>query len=101
MWLFHDDDPSRSFRIAKSRRQPPPAIAPATIRQPDESEGMLAAQLAATHGAAMECFRLGLNPEHTFDGRRESLSQASELVRSCALLAEALQRCRPQARQEP
>src|SRR5438270_9554915 len=38
----------------------------------DELEGMLAAQLLASHNAAMECYRRAMIAEQTFEGRRES-----------------------------
>jgi len=46
----------------------------------DEIEGMLAAQMVATHSAAMECYRRAMLDNQTFEGRRESLSQASKLT---------------------
>ncbi len=57
-------------------------------------EGMLAAQLVATHKAAMECFRRAHLPEQGFEGRQASLGQANKLVRSYAALLEALGRHR-------
>src|SRR3954469_6735164 len=36
----------------------------------DPVEGMLAAQLVATHNAAMDCYRRAVMPEQTFEGRR-------------------------------
>src|SRR5947207_13954561 len=48
----------------------------------DEIEGMLAAQMVATHSAAMECYRRAMLDNQTFEGRRESLSQASKLIRA-------------------
>jgi hypothetical protein len=60
----------------------------------DPVEGMLAAQMVATHEAAMECFRrahlVGQNPEL----RLAALAQANRLVRSYAALAETLERRR-------
>ena len=41
------------------------------IKPADEIEGMLAAQMVATHNAAMECFRRSMIREQTFEGRRE------------------------------
>src|SRR5262252_3127035 len=93
MWLFHGCDPSLTFLTVKSdgdagqrRRQPAGAIGAAGPRAGGEDESMLTALLVATHGAAMECYRLGTAPDQKPEGRRESLSQASELVRSCAVL---------------
>jgi hypothetical protein len=55
---------------------------------------MLAAQLLAAHNAAMECYRRAMIGEQTFEGRRESLSQANKLSRTYAVLLEALNRHR-------
>jgi hypothetical protein len=70
------------------------------IHPADEIEGMLAAQMVATHNAAMECYRRAMLSEQTFEGRRENLNQANKLVRSYATLMEALNppRQRPAAR---
>ena len=57
---------------------------------------MLAALLAATHSAAMECYRLRTTSDQKPEGRRESLSQANELVRSCAALMQAIDHHRGQ-----
>src|SRR3954447_2172044 len=65
----------------------------------DESEGMMAAQLVATHNAAMECFRRAMIKEQTFEGRRENLSQANKLVRSYGMLLEALDKHRGKGQQ--
>ena len=60
----------------------------------DPLEGMLAAQMIATHEAAMECFRRAHLPEQTFEGRQAALGQANKLVRSYTALVEALDRHR-------
>ncbi len=60
----------------------------------DPHEGMLAAQMVATHTVAMDCFRRAQLPEQTFEGRQMALTQANKLVRSYAALAEALDRHR-------
>ena len=65
----------------------------------DEIEGMLAAQMAATHNAAMECYRRSMLDNQTFEGRRESLNQANKLTRSYATLVEALNRHRGKGQQ--
>ena len=39
------------------------------IKPQDEVEGMLATQMVATHAAAMECLRLSMIREQTFEGR--------------------------------
>jgi hypothetical protein len=66
----------------------------------DELEGMLAAQLLASHNAALECYRRAMIGEQTFEGRRESLSQANKLSRTYAALLEALNRHRGKGQQK-
>jgi hypothetical protein len=66
----------------------------------DELEGMIAAQLVATHNATMECFRRAMMPEQTFEGRRENLNQANKLSRTYATLIEALNRHRGKGQQK-
>ena len=51
---------------------------------------MIAAQLLATHYAAMECYRRAMISEQTAEDRRENLSQANEFSRAYATLLEAL-----------
>src|SRR4051794_35979110 len=45
----------------------------------DPLEGMLAAQMIATHEAAMECFRRAHLPGQTFEGRQAALGQANNV----------------------
>jgi citrate synthase len=66
----------------------------------DELEGMLAAQLLASHNAAMECYRRAMIDKQTFEGRRENLSQANKLSRTYAVLLEALNRHRGKGQQK-
>src|ERR1700752_4216426 len=95
MWLFHGCDPSLTFLTAKSnpsdrgnqQRDPAGATVAAENRSADDYESMLAALPVATHRAAM-----GTIADLTSEARRESLRQASELVRSCAALMEAVAR---------
>jgi hypothetical protein len=70
------------------------------IAPKDELEGMMAAQLVAAHNAAMECYRRAMIGEQTFEGRRESLSQANKLSRTYAALLEALNRHRGKGQQK-
>jgi hypothetical protein len=65
----------------------------------DTLEGMLSGQIIATHEAAMECYRRAALPGQTFEGRQASLSQASKLVRACAMLVETLDRHRGKGQQ--
>lgn len=65
----------------------------------DAVEGMLAAQMVATHGAAMECFRRAMIPEQPVPVRDMNLSQANRLVRSYAALVVALDKHRGKGQQ--
>src|SRR4051812_21690200 len=88
LWLANSDKDERG-------RQVQAAVSAMFGVQPgDELEGMLGAQMIATHGAALECFRRAMLKEQTFEGRRENLNQANRLVRSYAALLEALDRHR-------
>ncbi len=64
------------------------------VRPRNEVEGMLAAQMWATHSAAMECFRRAMLKEQSFECWREQVSLGGKLVRSFAALVEALDRHR-------
>jgi hypothetical protein len=88
LWTAHRDEKGRDELFLA-------AICGIMGVQPrDEVEGMLAAQLLATHNAAMECFRRAMLEQQSFEGRRENLNQANRLVRSYATLVEALNRHR-------
>src|SRR3954447_11144310 len=65
-----------------------------------ELEGMLGAQLIAAHSAAMECYRRAMIPDQTFEGHRESLTQANKLSRTYVTLLEALNRHRGKGQQK-
>jgi hypothetical protein len=65
----------------------------------DVVEAMLAAQMVATHEAAMECFRRAVLPEQTFAGREMGLRYADRLVRSFAALTDTLNRHRGKGQQ--
>ena len=65
----------------------------------DVVEGMLAAQMVATHEAAMECFRRAALSEHSFAAREMGLKYADRLVRSFAALTDALNRHRGKGQQ--
>jgi hypothetical protein len=66
----------------------------------DELEGMLAAQLLASHNAAMECYRRAMISDQPFEGRKENLNQANKLSRTHATLLEALNRHRGKGQQK-
>ena len=63
-------------------------------------EGMLAAQLIACHHASMDCYRLAMHREQTFEGTREYLTQANKLSRTYATLLESLNRHRGKGQQK-
>jgi hypothetical protein len=66
----------------------------------DELEGMLAAQLVATHNAAMECYRRAMLREQTSQARDMNLTQANKLTRSYATLLQALDKRRGRGQQK-
>jgi hypothetical protein len=70
------------------------------IAPQDEIEGMIAAQLIATHNATMECYRRAMIGEQTLEGRRDNLNQANKLSRTYATLIEALNRHRGKGQQK-
>ena len=90
MWLFPTDHPARSNAGVPGTWPLRQATVSETAMA--DNERMLVAQLLATHGAAMECYRRDMLPDQSVDERRENLRQASELVRSSAVLMEALGR---------
>lgn len=93
--LWRDTDPEIR------QRQFSAALAVLLGVQPaDEIEGMLAAQMVATHNAAMECYRRAMLDNQSFEGRREGLNQANKLVRSYTMLVEALNRHRGKGQQK-
>jgi hypothetical protein len=94
LWLAHSDqdtqDSQRSATLA----------ALIGIGPRDELEGMMAAQLLASHNAAMECYRRAMLSEQTLEGRRENLNQANKLSRTYTTLLEALNRHRGKGQQK-
>jgi hypothetical protein len=94
LWLKNSDPDTRD------RQNQATVAALIGIGPRDELEGMLAAQLLASHYAAMECYRRAMLAEQTFEGRRESLSQANKLSRTYAVLLEALNRHRGKGQQK-
>ena len=60
----------------------------------------MAAQLIASHSAAMERYRRDMIDEQTFEGRRENLAQANKLSRTFTMLLEALKRHRSKGQQK-
>src|ERR1051325_4349926 len=74
LWFFKNSDEKRQSEQTRAVLSGLIGIAPR-----DELEGMMAAQLIAAHSAAMECYRRAMIGDQTFEGRRESLTQANKL----------------------
>ena len=66
----------------------------------DPIEAMLAAQMLASHNAAMECHRRAMLGEQTFEGRQAALGHAAKASRTFAALVEALNRHRGKGQQK-
>src|SRR3954471_6534693 len=71
LWTAHAADKEAEIELFDAA-----AAALAGIKPKDEIEGMLAAQMVAAHSASMECHRRAMLKDQTFEGRKESLSQA-------------------------
>jgi hypothetical protein len=69
------------------------------INPGDEVEAMLAAQMVATHLAAMECLRWARAPGQTFEGRDMNLRHATKLSRTYTMQVESLKRYRSKGEQ--
>jgi hypothetical protein len=95
IWHGHNPDAERIHE-----RQVASLSLLAGISPEDEFEGMLAAQLLASHNAAMECYRRAMIAEQTLEGRKENLGQANKLSRTHAALLEALNRHRGKGQQK-
>ena len=93
LWIFEND---------KARDQKIDAAVAGLIgiSPASELEGMLVAQLLATHYATMECYRRSMILNQTFEGRSEALKQAVKLSRTFAALLEALNRHRGKGQQK-
>ena len=94
LWLKNSDPETRDKQLSAT------IAALIGIGPKDELEGMMAAQLLASHNAAMECYRRAMIGEQTFLGRQENLAQANKLSRTYAVLLEALNRHRGKGQQK-
>jgi hypothetical protein len=72
----------------------------AGVNPQDVVEGMMAAQLFASHAASMECYRRAMLPEQTAEGRQTNLAQAAKLTRANAAQVEALAKHQNKGRQK-
>jgi hypothetical protein len=70
------------------------------IRPADETEGMLAVQMVATHHAAMECLRRAMIVEQTFAGRDQNLKHATKLLAIYSRQIEVLDKHRGKGQQK-
>jgi len=95
LWHFESADPETKKRDRSATIHALVGMSPR-----DECEGMIAAQLIASHHAAMECYRRAMLPEQPFEGWREQLNQANKLSRTYATLLEALNRHRGKGQQK-
>ena len=78
-------NPGMIEHIQKAARDAMKGIAPR-----DPIEGLLGAQMVATHEAAMEYYRRAALVGQTFEGRQAAVTQASKPVRSFAMLTDSL-----------
>jgi hypothetical protein len=72
----------------------------AELKPQNGVEGMLAAQMVATHSAAMDCLRRAMLPEQTFEGREQSLRHANKLMQTFARQLEVLDKHRGKGQQK-
>jgi hypothetical protein len=93
LWLAHSDSEARGKQYQAA------LAAMVSVGPRDELEGMLAAQMVATHSAAMECYRRAMISEQTLEGRSENLKHAAKLSRVYADQIEALARYRGKGQQ--
>jgi hypothetical protein len=70
------------------------------VNPQDVIEGMMAAQLFASHAASMECYRRAMLPDQTLEGRTANLVQAAKLTRANASVVEALAKHRNKGTQK-
>ena len=95
LWIFKNSDEKTKHNQINAALSGLIGIGPR-----DELEGMMAAQLIAAHSAVMECYRRAMIGDQTFEGRRESLSQANKLSRTFTQLLDALNRHRGKGQQK-
>jgi hypothetical protein len=72
----------------------------AGVNPKDVIEGMMAAQLFASHAASMECYRRAMLPDQSMEGRAANLVQAAKLTRANAAVVEALTKHRNKGKQK-
>ncbi len=70
------------------------------IKPADEIEGMLAAQMVATHHAAMDCLRRAIIRGQTVEGREQNLKHAEKLLSIYSRQIEVLDKHRGKGQQK-
>ena len=70
------------------------------INPANKIEGMLATQMVATHGAAMECLRRAMLRSQSFEGRDQNLKPAEKLLAIFAGQMDALKKSRGKGQQK-
>jgi hypothetical protein len=72
----------------------------AGVKPTDTVEGMMAAQLYASHAASMECYRRAMLPGQTVEGKQINLTLAAKLTKANAAQVEALKKYRGKGQQK-
>ncbi len=72
----------------------------AQLKPQNGVEGMLAAQMVATHSAAMECLRRAMMSGQTFEGRDQALKHGNKLMQTFARQLEVLDKHRGKGQQK-
>jgi hypothetical protein len=93
LWRGHRDSDEQTRQVTAM-----PAVM-IGMKPRDALEGMLIAQLIASHSAAMEYYRRAMLGDQTFEGRHENLTQANKLSRTYAALTETLDHRRGKGQQ--
>src|SRR5215218_875018 len=89
LWL-----PAGTPDYVRDRRIGAAVAALAGFEPRDEVEGMLAAQAAALHAAAMECFRRAMIPEQPADVASKLRRDGANLARAAVEMTDAVERRR-------
>ena len=94
IWYAHNDEKAQTMQIDSS------IAALRGIAPQDEIEGMIAAQMIATHNASMECFKRAMIKEQGFESRNCNLKHATKLTRCYTDMMMALNKYRGKGQQK-
>lgn len=72
----------------------------ASVKPSDAVEGMMAAQLYASHAASMECYRRAMLPGQSIEAKQINLTMAAKLTKANATQVEALKKYRSKGQQK-